>query len=97
MSKLLATTAAFAAILAVPAFALDIENRDGAQHQVTISVGDGGPSSLTLAAGQSLKEACANDCVVQLDDGPNAGQFVSISRGETAVISNGRIVVEARQ
>jgi hypothetical protein len=97
MSKLLATTAAFVAILAVPALALDIENRDGAEHQVTISVGEGGPTSLKLAAGKMLKNACSDVCNVQLETGAGAGQFVSIHYGEKAVISNGRITVEARQ
>jgi hypothetical protein len=97
MSKLLATTAVFAALVTVPAFALDIENRDGAEHKVTISVGEGGPSALTLAPGKVAKNACADICNVQLDDGPDAGKFVSLNYGEKAVIKDGRIVVEPRQ
>jgi len=96
MNKLIATTAAFAAFLVAPALALDIENRDGAEHQVTISVGEGGPQSMKLAAGKSLKGACTDICNVQLESGAGAGQFVSIHSGEKAVIENGRLTVQRR-
>ncbi|MPY69083.1 MAG: hypothetical protein GEU92_03240 [Alphaproteobacteria bacterium] len=98
MSKLLATTAAAAAILfAYPSLAADIQNEDGTEHTVTIAVGDGGPQTMKLAPGKSLKGVCTEICNVQLESGPGAGKFVATGDDrDVVVIRDGRIMLKPR-
>jgi len=70
MSKTLASLICAAALsLAPAAYAVDVENQDGTDHQITISAGDNGPVTMTLKAGEKKSNICSDQaCVLQLND-----------------------------
>lgn len=59
--------------------AVDIENRDRKEHEVTINRADGSSETLTLKPGQKLPDICT-DCVILV--------------GENSVETRGRATVK---
>lgn len=70
MTKLLASALFAATLIAAPAVhAVDIENQDAVDHQVTIAIGDGGPTTFTLKAGEKKSDVCRGEhCTLMLNN-----------------------------
>ena len=70
MSKILASVICAAALsLSSAAYAVDIENQDGTDHQLTVSIGDNGPVTMTLKAGETKTNICSDQaCILQINE-----------------------------
>lgn len=64
-SVCVATVLSLGVLAVSPAQAVDLENRDRKEQQVTINRSDGSSETLTLKAGQKLNDICS-DCVILL-------------------------------
>lgn len=93
MTRLLASALFAAALVAAPAaYAVDIENQDGIDHQVTVAIGDGGPSTFTLRAGEKKKDICGGEhCVLMLDNAEWDGMG-----DEMVVVKDGKMQLPTR-
>jgi len=98
MTKLLASALFAATLVAAPAvYAIDIENQDGVDHNVTILLnstisGATAPYPFTLKAGEVHKDLCMGEgCTVELNGAEWAGG------GDTAlVIKDGKLSVKPK-
>lgn len=80
-----------ATLLASPALALTIHNRDTSEYSVQFTKGDK-TAERSLAASELLKEACAQGCVVRL-----AGSDVKFNAkdDDTLMVKDGKIQMDA--
>lgn len=94
MSKLLATTAAVAALFIAPAFALDISNEDAVEYQLHVQTqGSDSVDYKTVAPGKSLKGVCKEACTIRLIQDTD---YLSVTYGDKARIKDGHIQVMPR-
>jgi hypothetical protein len=79
-----------ATLLASPALALTIHNRDTSEHTVQFTKGNK-TAERSLAAGELLEEACMKGCVVRL-----AGSDVKFKAkdDDTLMVKHGKIQME---
>ncbi len=71
--------------------AVDLENHDRKQHEVTINRADGSSETLTLKPGQRLEDICT-DCVVLV--GENSVE----ARGRaTIAIEGGKVTIASQR
>lgn len=71
--------------------AVDLENHDRKQHEVTINRADGSSETLTLQPGQRLEDICT-DCVVLV------GESSVEARGRaTVAIEGGKVSIASRR
>jgi hypothetical protein len=86
--------AAAVVLASTGAYALDIQNQDGADLKVTVFPQDSGPVSFTLKAGEAKKNACSKTiCEVML--GTESGEWVATSNmTEKVVIKGGKLQVQ---
>lgn len=69
MSKLIASACCAAVLAFAPAaMAVDVENQDSTDHKLSVAVGEGGPSTFTIKAGEMKRDVCGGkDCVIELN------------------------------
>ncbi len=88
---LLLCVLALAAMLswALPAHAVDIENRDNVPRDVTINSADGSSDTITVKAGAKMTNICG-DCVILTPTSSVEARGkakVKIERGDVAILS----------
>lgn len=89
MTKLLASAVFAAALVAAPAYAVNIENQDGIDHEVTIAVGEGGPVTFKLKAGEKKMDVCGGEhCVLMLNESDWEGYG---AEDETIAVRDGKL------
>jgi len=96
MTKLFASAIFAATFIAAPAvYAVDIENQDGVDHQVTVTIGssDSAPYPFILKAGEKHMDLCLgeNGCTVELGNSDwNGG-------GDTQlIVKGGKLAVQPK-
>ena len=69
MSKLLASTCCAALLAFSPAvLAVDIENQDDADYEVSVMIGENAPTTFVLKAGEIKTNVCNGEpCVMELE------------------------------
>lgn len=94
MTKLLASALFAASLVAAPAvYAVDIENQDGIDHQVTVEIDQGpeatAPWPFVLKAGEVNRNLCLDEkCSVEVN-----GQEMSVGGNTALIIKDGKLHV----
>jgi len=83
----MATAAALALTMIVPADAITITNQDAADYELEIEDAAGETSSAMIAAGESL-EICEDGCTISLEN----GERESFAGDETVELRDGGFV-----
>lgn len=93
MSKVIASIVCAAALSLAPvAYAVDIENQDDTDHEITLSVGENGPVTFMLKAGEKKADICKGDpCVLMLND-----STVEAGEDDQLVIRDGQLTSQTR-
>lgn len=70
MSKVIASIFCAAALTVAPAaYAVDVENQDDTDHEITVSIGDAAPMTVLLKAGEMKADLCKGaSCVLMLNE-----------------------------
>ena len=78
MTKLIASACCAAVLAFAPAaMAVDVENQDSVDYKLDIAIGDGGPTTMTIKAGETKTDVCGGSaCVIELD-GKNWNGFTN--------------------
>ncbi len=77
--------------MAAPAWAVDLENRDRKDVEVTINRDDGSSDTIAVKAGQRLNDICSS-CVILMGD-----ESVEVKGREVATIQGGKIAARAKR
>lgn len=88
LASLFLLSASFLA--AAPAWAVDLENRDRKEAEVTINRDDGSSETVTLKAGQKINDICSG-CMILMSD-----TSVEVRGREVATIQGGKISAKSR-
>jgi hypothetical protein len=87
---IIAAAGALALVLAWPAQAMTLTNRDATDLMVKITdSGDGADQDLLLAANETIEDVCENGCTLILED----GQQADFNGDEDVYIEGGRFII----
>lgn len=91
MAKLFTTAAIASALLfSASAYAIDVENQDATEHEVTTASGDGDPVTFKLKPGEIKRNVCGGEiCNVMVDSKTN--EFEASKEGHLA-IKGGKLI-----
>jgi hypothetical protein len=78
-------------LMTAPAGAVDLENRDRKDAEVTINRDDGSSDTIAVKAGQRLNDICSS-CVILMGD-----ESVEVKGREVATIQGGKIAARAKR
>ena len=86
--KSLILSTAVAMLLAVPAYAVEIENQDQRDYTVSLDVEPGFYIEFQLAAGQTRKNSCPDFCRVHVE---GVGWVAPLSLHDKVIIKDGQM------